>query len=106
MNEKIYNMETEELFKQLEEAGWHPMWCDTEIDVYDNPVSCGKPEDVGDIIKKTELYPSELMPPHRIFMVPARAEALAQSTGAAAHGCAELHQNCCTMGRTECPCQG
>lgn len=76
MNEKIYNMETEELFKQLEEAGWHPMWCDTEIDVYDNPVSCGKPEDVGDIIKKTELYPSELMPPHRIFMVPAKGDSM------------------------------
>ena len=76
MNEKVYNLETEKLFKQLEEAGWHPMWCDTKIDVYDNAVNCGTPEDVGDITWDVELYPSEIMPPHRIFKVPAKGDSM------------------------------
>ena len=52
------------------------MWCDTKIDVYDNAVSCGTPEDMGDTTWDVELYPSEIMPPHRIFKMPAKGDSM------------------------------
>ena len=69
-------MNIEETFKKLEEAGCHPMWCDTKIDLYDNAVSCGRPEDVGDICYEEDFYPHEMLPPHRIFKVPAVGDSM------------------------------
>jgi hypothetical protein len=66
----------EELFQQLEAAGWQPMWCDTKIKIYDNAVSCGRPEDIGDILCEEESYPHELLPPNLTFKVPAKGDSM------------------------------
>ena len=65
-----------EVLRSLRAAGWEPMVCDTEIDVYDNPVKCGEPRDVGDTKKETEWYPHELLPPNRVFKVPAKGDSM------------------------------
>lgn len=68
--------ELRQLLRELREAGWGPMVCDTPIDVYDNPVNCGTPEDVGDIDRRQEWYPAELIPPGGVFRVPARGDSM------------------------------
>ena len=40
--ETLRRLGMEELFRGLEEQGWHPMLCDTPVPVYDNAVPCGK----------------------------------------------------------------
>jgi hypothetical protein len=74
--QKLEVGELNEILSQLEEQGWEPMLCDTPVDVYENPVNCGLPQDVGDVTKTIEWYPHELMPPNRIFMVPAKGDSM------------------------------
>lgn len=65
MNEQ----ELKELFKQLEEQGWNPQWCDTPVPYYDNPVMCGNPTDVGDIIMEMTKYPKSMVSIDGVFTV-------------------------------------
>lgn len=66
----------EEAFKLLEEQGWKPMLCDTPVLVYDNPVNCGIPKDVGDLSYDYNMMPHDYWPPNRIFMVPAFGDSM------------------------------
>ena len=68
--------ELNELFDQLRAAGWKPMLCDTKVPVYDNAVSCGAPEDIGDINRDEEWYPHEMLPPFSIYKLPAKGDSM------------------------------
>lgn len=52
--------ELKELFRELEAQGWNPQLCDTPVPVYETPVRCGSPTELGDI-----LHGDEQMMPHR-----------------------------------------
>lgn len=70
------NNELQELFCQLEEKGWEPMMCDTEIREYDNNVSCGMLEDSGDATWETGWYPHEMLPPGSVYRVRAKGDSM------------------------------
>lgn len=53
-------VDLETLFNELQDAGLHPMLCDQVIPHFDNPVMCGNPTDVGDIIQKGYNIPSSV----------------------------------------------
>ena len=62
------------LLESLEEAGWHPMLCDTPIPFYDNEVMCGIPNSVGDVVKEVRMLPKELLAMQPEFLVRARGD--------------------------------
>ena len=74
--ETLRRLGMEELFRGLEEQGWHPMLCDTPVPVYDNAVPCGKPADVGDVEKSMELMPDEMVSLKPEFVVQARGDSM------------------------------
>ena len=47
----LKEMELTEIFQRLEEQGWEPQVCDTPVPYYDTPVPCGKPTEVGDLVR-------------------------------------------------------
>ena len=65
MNEK----ELKEIIILLKEQGWQPLICDTPVPYYDNPVVCGIPTAVGDLIGENVLLPKEILSMHPEFMV-------------------------------------
>lgn len=65
MNEK----ELKEIIILLKEQGWQPLLCDTPVPYYDNPVVCGIPTAVGDLIGENVLLPKEILSMHPEFMV-------------------------------------
>ena len=72
------------LLESLEEAGWHPMLCDTPIPFYDNEVMCGIPNSVGDVVKEVRMLPKELLamqPDRGDPHLPGCAETCLQSRG-------------------------
>ena len=74
--ETLRRLGMEELFRGLEEQGWHPMLCDTPVPVYDNAVPCGKPADVGDVEKEYKLMPEETVSLQPGFMVKAKGDSM------------------------------
>ena len=64
------------LLESLEEAGWHPMLCDTPIPFYDNEVMCGIPNSVGDVVKEVRMLPKELLAMQPEFLVRARGDSM------------------------------
>lgn len=65
MNEK----ELKEIIILLKNQGWQPLICDTPVPYYDNPVACGIPTAVGDLIGENVLLPKEILSMHPEFMV-------------------------------------
>lgn len=65
MNEK----ELKEIIILLKNQGWQPLICDTPVPYYDNPVVCGIPTAVGDLIGENVLLPKEILSMHPEFMV-------------------------------------
>ena len=61
--------ELKDIFKALEEKGWQPMLCDTPVPFFDNPVNCGLPTDVGDILQDTTMLPKEFLSMQPEFVV-------------------------------------
>lgn len=53
--------ELKELFEQLEAQGWEPRLCDTPVPYYDNPISCGVPTAIGDIVEDVTMMPREFL---------------------------------------------
>ena len=66
----------EKLLDSLEEAGWHPMVCDTPVPYYDNEVVCGKPNGVGDVVREMRMLPKELLAMQPEFMVKAKGDSM------------------------------
>ena len=58
---EITNLETQDVFKMLEEAGMSPQWCDTPVSYFDASVQAGLPTDPGDIPFGEQLMMAEDM---------------------------------------------
>lgn len=77
MKNKVFNqLELEEAIKILEEQGWEPMLCDTPIPYYDNPVSCGSPTGVGDLVEGKKRYPHKLLSMMPEFVVKVKGDSM------------------------------
>ena len=72
MNEK----ELREIMKQLEEQGWNPLLCDTPVPYYDNPVKCGKPTGVGDVVEEKKMFPREFLSMQPEFVVKVKGDSM------------------------------
>ena len=61
----IYNVmtqeELDEIFKGLEAQGWNPRLCDFELPYFENKVSCGRPVNIGDLMRATKKMPKGLV---------------------------------------------
>ena len=49
--------ELKELFRELEAQGWNPQLCDTPVPVYETPVHCGDPSELGDVASDEVMMP-------------------------------------------------
>ncbi len=57
----IYEKEIKEVFSQLRSAGYNPELCDTPVTYFkENPVQCGNPNMVGDVVGEDILLPRSL----------------------------------------------
>lgn len=68
--------EIEELFIQLRAAGYEPELCDKLETYYDNPVMCGEPTMVGDIIPEEIRLPRSLWSDGFTFTLPAQGDSM------------------------------
>jgi len=66
----------EKLMESLEEAGWHPMVCDTPIPFFDNEVPCGVPNGVGDVAKEVRMVPRDMLSGFKDYTVKARGSSM------------------------------
>ena len=53
--------ELKDMFKLLEERGWDPMLCDTEIPLEENPVMAGLPTAIGNLPSSMVAIPKALL---------------------------------------------
>ena len=58
---EITNLETQDVFKMMEEAGMKPQWCNTPVPYFDASVQAGLPTDPGDIPFGEQLMMAEDM---------------------------------------------
>lgn len=72
----VQEKELEEMMALLEEQGWQPMMCDSKIAFYDNPVACGEPNDVGDVVREDESWPEFLLSTQPEFVVTVRGDSM------------------------------
>lgn len=72
MNEK----ELIEILKKLDEQGWNPLLCDTPVPIYDNPVMCGEPKDVGDVTGDITMIPKEFLAMQPEFVVKVKGDSM------------------------------
>ena len=72
----VQENELEEMMALLEEQGWQPMMCDSKIAFYDNPVACGEPNDVGDVVREDESWPEFLLSAQPEFVVTVRGDSM------------------------------
>jgi len=72
MNEE----EIKEILKQLEEQGWQPLLCDTPLPYYDNPVKCGQPTGIGDIVERKKRFPKEFLSMQPEFVVKVKGDSM------------------------------
>ena len=72
MNEK----EIKEIMKLLEVAGWQPQLCDTPIPYYDNPVMCGQPTGIGDVVERKKRFPKEFLSMQPEFVVKVKGDSM------------------------------
>ena len=68
--------EIQEILKQLEAAGWQPQLCDTPIPVYDNPVRCGQPTGIGDVVERKKRFPKEFLSMQPEFVVKVKGDSM------------------------------
>ena len=69
--------ELEELFRQLEEAGWNPRVCDTPVTYIDSGVQAGVPTDNGDFSKgKKLMLPDELLKSNLTFIIDVKGDSM------------------------------
>lgn len=61
--------EIKEIYNKLKEQGWEPMLCDTPVPFFDNPVSCGYPTDIGDVLQDMTMLPKEFLSMQPEFVV-------------------------------------
>lgn len=65
-----------EAFKQLEEQGWQPRLCDTPVPLFDAGVKCGRPNDVGDIVKQYTALPHEMVSLDTEFTITVKGDSM------------------------------
>ena len=69
--------ELKEILALLEEAGVDAKLCDTPVPVYDNPVRCGTPADVGDVdLSEYLMLPKKLVGMHPSFIVSVQGDSM------------------------------
>ena len=68
--------EIKEILKKLEAAGWQPQLCDTPIPYYDNPVMCGQPTGIGDIVERKKRFPKEFLSMQPEFVVKVKGDSM------------------------------
>lgn len=72
MDEKDF----EEIFQKLEEQGWNPQLCDTPVPYYDNPVKCGLPTGVGDVVEGKKMFPRNFLSMQPEFVVTVQGDSM------------------------------
>ena len=70
------NDELKEILNQLEAAGWQPQLCDTPIPYYDNPVMCGQPTGIGDVVERKKRFPKEFLSMQPEFVVKVKGDSM------------------------------
>lgn len=68
--------ELKEALQELEEQGWNPMICDTPIPFFDVGVLCGRPNDVGDILKQYASLPHEMISLDTEFTITVKGDSM------------------------------
>ena len=68
--------ELQETLALLEEQGWKPLLCDTSIPFYDNPVACGNPVGVGDVVKGKKMWPREFLSMQPEFIITVQGDSM------------------------------
>ena len=69
--------EIEELFSELRAAGYNPELCDTPVTYFkDNPVMCGNPNMVGDVVGDDILLPRSLWAYGMTFRIVAKGDSM------------------------------
>lgn len=68
--------ELKSLFGDMLSKDIKPMYCDTEIPLYDSPVPCGEPMSCAEDIVETVLLPKELLSMHPEFMIPVKGDSM------------------------------
>jgi hypothetical protein len=68
--------ELREILKKLEDAGWQPQLCDTPIPYFDNPVKCGLPNGVGDVVEKRKMIPRKFLSMQPEFVVTVQGDSM------------------------------
>ncbi len=68
--------ELKEMFCDMQDKGFSPLLCDTEIPKYDVGVPCGKPLMAADDDRETEWLPRELLSMHPEFMISVKGDSM------------------------------
>lgn len=68
--------ELKSLFGDMLSKDIKPMYCDTEIPLYDSPVPCGDPNTCYGESIETVLLPKELLSMHPEFMIPVKGDSM------------------------------
>jgi len=76
MNEEMMDEELKELFRGLEEQGWDPQLCDTPVPLFDNPVKCGNPTEIGDVVGEEVMMPRKWTTLNSTFMATVEGQSM------------------------------
>jgi SOS-response transcriptional repressor LexA len=77
MKIKVTYKEMLEMFKQLEEAGLNPQWCNVPVPYFDSPVQAGAFTDPGDITPEGYVWlPEEMVKSNMTCILPVRGESM------------------------------
>ena len=77
MKIKVTYKEMLETFKQLEEAGLNPQWCNVPVPYFDSPVQAGNFTDPGDITPEGYVWlPEEMVKSNMTCILPVRGESM------------------------------
>lgn len=68
--------ELKELFRELEAQGWNPPLCDTPVPVYDTPVHCGDPTELGDVVSDEVMMPRKWTSLNRTYLTTVQGDSM------------------------------
>ena len=77
MNEKFLQMnDFASVYVKLQQDGWNPQLCNTEVPLYESEVPCGPPEDVTSEILAMASLPDDMIGDNPTFMVRAKGDSM------------------------------
>ena len=64
------------VYTKLQQDGWNPKLCDTEVPMYESEVPCGTPDEVNSEILAMASLPQDLLKDNPTFMVRAKGDSM------------------------------